>query len=166
MVARRSSTSFARVPLVLMLPLLPACGIVRDWRELRTDPMTLGEAYEGLQHIVTKNGYRVDAAASDRGNGTLHTRWRERVLPNRHRARFRVQAEFLIDEGTSAGGWPLRYIIEQQTIKDLRRDVDPREEDWSSAGQDSEGEAILGEQLLRRLAPKALDPRNERKPEP
>ncbi len=153
----------ARWSLCLLL-LLPSCGIVRDWRELRTDPMSLGECYEGLSYIVTRNGLVIDAATSDRGHGTLQTRWRERLLDNRHRGRFRLQAEILVDEGSAANGWPIRYIVEQETVKDLRRDLEPREEDWSPAGQDSERETILGEQLLRRLAPKSLEPAKQQGP--
>jgi hypothetical protein len=158
MVARSSRSLLLFLPVLLSLLLLPACGTVRDWREMRTDPMPLGEAYEGLQYIVTRNGFTVDAAASDRGNGLLQSRWRDRLFGNRHRGRFRLQAEVLIDEGSAANGWPLRYILEQQEVKDSRHFTDPREEDWSPSGQDSEGEAILGEQLLRKLAPKSLVP--------
>jgi hypothetical protein len=40
-------------------------------------------------------------------------------------------------------------------VKDLGRSRQPREEDWSDDGQDREKESILGEKLVRRLAPKA-----------
>lgn len=158
MVARSSCPLVLSLSSLVSLLLLPSCGMVRDWRELRTDPMPLGEAYEGLQYVVTRNGFRVDAATSDRGNGTLQTRWRDRLLANRHLGRFRLQAEILIDEGSAEAGWPLRYILEQQEVKDNRRFNDAREEDYSPAGQDSEGEVILGEQLMRKLAPKAMEP--------
>ncbi|MBL8738007.1 MAG: hypothetical protein JNL12_16350, partial [Planctomycetes bacterium] len=39
--------------------------------------------------------------------------------------------------------------------KDLRRDENPREEDWSADGQDAAKEALFQERLLRRIAPKS-----------
>ena len=52
-------------------------------------------------------------------------------------------------------GWPLRFYIEQETVKDLRRDENPREEDWSADGQDAAKEALFQERLLRNVAPKS-----------
>ena len=76
----------------------------------------------------------------------------ERNFPIRNR----VKMEILIDDGSREEGWLVRYVIEQEKVDDLRRHVSPREEDWSADGQDGEGEAILGERLIRRLAPKSV----------
>jgi hypothetical protein len=135
--------------------LLAACGSVRDWRELRTDPMTLAEAYDGLVFVASGDGFLNDASASDRGLGIWQSRWKQRTLDDRHPGRFRLRAELLPELGSAGTGWPIRYVVEQQKVKDLRRSVSPQEDDWSSNGQDREREAILGEKLFRRLAPKA-----------
>jgi hypothetical protein len=140
-----------------LFPLLfVACGTVHDWRELRTDPMTLAEAYEGIAFVASGDGFLNDASVSDRGLGTWQSRWKQRTLENRHPGRFRLRAEVLLDQGSAANGWPIRYAILQQTVKDLRRSVTPQEDDWSNNGQDREREAILGEKLFRRLAPKGM----------
>jgi hypothetical protein len=72
----------------------------------------------------------------------------------RHPARYRLLAEIDLEQGSSAKGWLVRFAIDQEVVKDLRRSIEPREEDWSRAGQDQESEAILNEALLRRLAPR------------
>ena len=146
-----------RARCLLSVPLLlVSCGTVRDWRELQTAPMPLGEAFDGLEHVATGVGFAADASVTDRGMGIWQSRWRERIEPvKRHPARYRLRAEILVDEGSAELGWPLRYAIDQETVDDLRRSVQPREEDWSDAGQDREKEAILGEALARRLAPRA-----------
>jgi hypothetical protein len=146
---RRSSATFACL-------LLTACGSVRDWRELRTDPMPIGEVYDGLTAVAAGDGFFPDNSVSDRGHGIWQSRWKERLLDNRHPGRFRLRAEVDVDTGAAAAGWDLRYRIEQETVDDLRRSSAPAEDDWSADGQDGEREAIFGEKLVRRLAPKTL----------
>lgn len=116
--------------------------------------MTFGECYDGLEFIATHDGFGRDTLTSDRGLGTWQSRWRERELGLGRPGRYRLRAEILIDEGSTQTGWPIRYAIDQEKVKDLARSRQPREEDWSTDGQDREREAILGEKLVRRLAPK------------
>lgn len=144
----------------LLVPFLfAACGTVRDWRELKTEPMPIGDCYEGIAWVASRDGYQSDDSVSDRGFGIWQSRWRNFVLPeNRHPGRFRLRVEVLLDEGNATEGWPIRYAIDQEVIDDLRRSRDPREEDWSAAGQYKEREAILGERFLRKLAPKSVAP--------
>jgi hypothetical protein len=132
-----------------------ACGSVRSWREMDSAPMTYGECFDGFVFVATRDGFLADESACDRGLGLWLSRWRQRVLERGFAARYRLRAEILVEEGSNERGWPIRYYIEQEKVKDLRRFSDPREEDWSADGQDEEREAILGEKLLRRLAPKA-----------
>lgn len=143
--------------LLWFLPLFASCGTVRDWRELETAPMTVGECFDGIVHVATGVGFTSDDSVTDRGLGVWQSRWRFRTLPPvGHPARYRLRVEMLLDEGSPTDGWPLRFAIDQETVDDLRRSMDPREEDWSDDGQDREKEAILGEALSRRLAPKPL----------
>lgn len=150
-----------RARCLLFLPLLlTSCGIVRDWRELQTAPMTLGECMDGIVHVANGVGFSSDDSVTDRGMGIWQSRWRFRVLPPVGRpARYRLRAEVLVDEGSAAAGWPIRFAVDQEKVEDLRRSIEPREEEWSDADQDRESEAILGEALVRRLAPKSLPPR-------
>ena len=134
--------------------LLAACGTVTDWRELRSAPMTFGECYDGLVFVAKKDGFAADTMGSDRGLGTWQSRWRERQIGLGRPGRYRLRAEILIDEGSSTAGWPIRYAIEQDKVKDLRKSLQPAEEDWSADGQDREREVIFGEKLVRRLAGK------------
>lgn len=154
-----------RAPWLLFLPFLfTSCGLVRDWREMRTAPMSYGECFDGFVHVATGAGFSSDNSVTDRGLGIWQSRWRFRVLrPSGHPARYRLYAEVLVDEGSPATGWPIRFAVDQEKVDDLRRSIDPREQDWSSAGQDRESEAILGEALTRRLAPKPMPDQGARK---
>jgi hypothetical protein len=152
-------------PLLLLFSLFASCGSIRQWRELQTEPMSIGEAYGGFVAIATaRGGWRVDESAADRGNGIWESRWRKREMERNFPIRNRLRMEILLDEGSRAEGWWVRYVIEQEKVKDLRRHAQPREEDWSANGQDQEGEAILGERLLRRLAPKSVQIPERRDP--
>ena len=149
-----------RAPTCLMLILassLAGCYTVRDWRELQTEPMTLGACYDGVEFIASNSGFRIDSSKSDRGLGTWQSRWRKREKERHFPIRNRLKLEILVDEGSTATGWPVRYLIEQEKVVDLRRHANPQEDDWSSDGQDSEGESILGQRLVRRLAPKSVE---------
>ncbi len=144
--------------MLCLLPLLlsfAACGTVTDWREMKSAPMTFGTCYDGLLFIATRDGFRPDSLASDRGVGTWQSVWRERQIGLGRPGRYRLRAEVLIEEGSTEAGWPIRYAIQQQKVKDLRHSLQPAEEDWSDDGQDREREVIFGEKLVRRLAPKA-----------
>ncbi|MBX3463888.1 MAG: hypothetical protein KF830_12020 [Planctomycetes bacterium] len=140
------------VPLLLSFA---ACGTITDWRELRSAPMKYADCYDGLVFIAQRDGFSADSLACDRGLGTWQSRWRERQIGLGRPGRYRLRAEVLIDEGSDQAGWPIRYVIEQQKVKDLRQSLQPQEGDWSPDGQDREREAILGEKLVRRLAPKS-----------
>jgi hypothetical protein len=116
--------------------------------------MTFGECFDGLIAIANSTGFTADIAACDRGLGLWQSRWRMRQLGLNRPGRYRLRAEVMIDEGSSAKGWPIRYVIEQQKVKDLRKSLEPSETDWSNDGQDREIETIFGEKLVRRLSPK------------
>ncbi|MGB3968058.1 MAG: hypothetical protein WBO45_15085, partial [Planctomycetota bacterium] len=149
--------------LPFLLLLFAACGTVHDWRELKTAPMTFGECYTGIVEIASRE-LRSDDSVSDRGLGIWQSRWRTKMLERNFLGRQRLRVEVLLDEGSATDGWPIRYVVEQQKVEDLRRFTDPREDDWSDAGQDREAETLLGERLLRRLAPKAAGTPEQRRP--
>lgn len=134
--------------------LLASCGTVHDWREIKTAPMTQAECYEGLVYVATRGGLAADIPNCDRGLGTWQSRWRVRQLPIFGLGRYRLRAEMLLDEGSAAEGWIIRYAVEQQKVEDPRRRTDPTEDDWEDAGQDREAEATLGSRLERKLGPK------------
>ena len=144
-------------PLLLLFSLLASCSSVRDWRELETEPMSLGQVWNGFTQIATaRNGWRVDESVTDRGNGLWQSRWKKREMERNFPIRNRLKLEIFLDEGSREKGWLIRYVIEQEKCNDLRRHSNPQEDDWSPDGQDTEGEAILGERLVRRLAPKSV----------
>jgi len=131
-----------------------ACGTVSDWRELKSAPMAFGDCYAGLIYVANHHGFAPDVSVCDRGLGLWQSRWRLRQLGLNRPGRYRLRAEVMIDEGSTTAGWPIRYVIEQQKVKDLRHSTDPTEDDWSDDYQDRENEAIFGEKLARRLSPK------------
>lgn len=147
-------------PARLLVPLLflfsTACGVVNDWREIKTAPMTIGECYDGLIFIADKDGFSPDMTECDRGLGTWQSRWRMRQIGLGRPGRYRLKAEILVDEGSAKDGWTIRYVVEQQKVKDLRRSLEPSDTDWSNDGQDRERESILGEKLVRRLGAKVM----------
>lgn len=134
--------------------LCAGCGTIIDWREVKSDPMTVAECYDGFVYIANKNGFAADTAACDRGLGTWQSRWRQKALDLGRPARYRLRAEILFDESSAELGWTIRYAIQQEKVKDLRHSVNPGPSDWSADGQYGEKEVILGEQLARRLTAK------------
>ena len=147
----KSARSLLSIPVLFALC---ACGTISDWREARSAPMTFGDCFDGLIAIANTSGFTADVSACDRGNGLWQSRWRTRQLERFGYGRYRLRAEVLIDEGSAKTGWPIRYVVEQQRVKDLRNTLDPAEGDWSNDGQDRETEAVFGEKLVRRLCPK------------
>jgi hypothetical protein len=112
-------------------------------------------------HVATGSGLTSDDSVTDRGLGIWQSRWRMRTLPTTRRvARYRLRLEVMLEEGDAKTGWPIRFAVDQEVVKDPRRDLAPRDEDWSRDGQEREKETILGEALARRLAPKPM-PRAE-----
>lgn len=144
--------------LLLLLPALASCGSVRQWRELKTEPMTRGAAWNRFVEVVTaRDSWLSDPSETDRGLGIWQSRWRVREKERNFPIRNRLRAEFLFDYGSDEEGWLLRYVVEQESCDDLRRHSNPREEDWSADGQETELEAILGQRLLRALAPESVE---------
>lgn len=135
------------------LAVLPACSIAKNWQDLKTGPMTYAEVYDTVAFIADGDGFVPDHSACDRGLGTWQSRWRQRHLTLGRPQRYRLRVEIDVDEGSAAAGWPVRYVVEQQIVKDLRHDRDPKESDWSLDGQDTEREQRFGDRLARRLQP-------------
>lgn len=132
--------------------LLASCSMVKDWREIRTAPMSYGQCFDGLSYVANGDGFTADLIESDRGLGIYQSRWRQLPLALNRPGRYRLYAEVLLDEGSATAGWTIRYVIEQQKVKDLRKSLEPQEDDWSDDGQNRERETIFGEKLVRRLA--------------
>ncbi len=145
-----------RLLLLSALSTLAACGTVSDWRDIDTAPMTWAACYENLDFVAKHHGFTPDVPNCDAGKGLWQSRWQPRQLGLNRPGRYRLRAEVLFDEGSPDKGWPVRFVVEQQKVKDLRRpDENARtEDDWSRDGQDAEIEAIFGEKLRRRLGAK------------
>ena len=111
---------------IVLFSLLASCGTFRNWRELQTEPMSLGEAWQGWVDIVTsRDGWVVDHSATDRGNGLWQSRWKRREIDRNFPVRSRLCMEILVDDGSRNDGWIVRYVIEQEICEDLRRHQDP-----------------------------------------
>lgn len=140
----------------LLAVLFASCGLVHDWRELQTEPMSIGACFDGVEHCARGMKFVSDDSVTDRGLGIWQSRWRQRVKPPVGKpARYRLRVEILLDEGTPKTGWPLRFVVDQEVVDNLRKATSPEEDDWSSDGQDREIESIYGEALRRRLAPRS-----------
>jgi hypothetical protein len=145
------------------LLLLASCGSVRSWQELSTRPMRQGEVYAAVDQLARADGFLPDAATSDGGLGIWQSRWRHRQIGLGRPGRFRLRVEVMIDEGSPDSGWPVRYLVEQQKVKDLKKSQSPAESDWSADGQDQEREYLFGERLHRRVG--GVAPATEPPPE-
>ncbi|MCR9247165.1 MAG: hypothetical protein NXI31_19200 [bacterium] len=142
---------------LLLLPFLTAftaCGISRDWQEIKTAPMSRADCYDGLVFVATRDKYAPDIRECDRGLGTWQSRWRVVTRERFGLYRYRLIAEMLLDEGSAQDGWIIRYLVEQEKVSDPRRDRDPQEGDWKHVGQEREAEALLRARLERKLGPK------------
>lgn len=137
--------------LVLFAALLlgAGCTTSKNWRELLVDKLPIGVVYSDIEFVAVHDGYVASIADSDAGLGTWHSKWRLKQLPLGRPGRFRLSAE--IHEDGRAGGWRVRWCIEQQRVKDLGKSIDYVEDDWSDDGQDAERELLFGERLSRRL---------------
>lgn len=116
--------------------------------------MPVGDCYDGIIFVATRSGLLADMTMCDRGYGTWQSVWRLRQLRPFGIGRYRLRVEILMDEGSPSGGWPVRYIFEQQRVEDPRNERDPLEEHWTDDGQDTEAEVIFGERLRRRIGRK------------
>lgn len=145
------------VRLLFLVPLLFAsCGVVHNWNEIETAPMSLADCYDSVEFIAVSPGrLRPDTGVCDRGLGIWQSRWRERTLGRFGKGRYRLKAEILIDEGSRTDGWTVRYVVEQQRVEDPRRRDEPTEDDWANDGQDREAEANFGERFRRRVGVKS-----------
>lgn len=143
-----------------VIPLAGACSTAKDWKEVRSAPMPYADVYDGVEAVANGGGLSADRGVCDRGLGIWQSRWRQRTLAMHGRpGRFRLRAEVDVEDGSESAGWLVRYFIEQEKVDDLRRTKDPREEDWSYGGQDTEAEFLFGERLSRRLrSHEAVDP--------
>lgn len=112
--------------------------------------MSQAEVYDALEYVARTDGY-APGPGCDRGLGVWQSRWRFRQIGLGRPGRFRLRGEVLVDRGNAQQGWTVRYLVEQQKVKDLRYSMDPREEDWSNDGQDDNREETFGERLRMRL---------------
>lgn len=80
------------------------------------------------------------------------SRWREVTPGFGQSMRQRVRAELVEQKGEGdAVVWQVRLCVERERVKDLAHSLQPREEDWSSDGQDQELEQIIVTQLRLRF---------------
>ena len=145
------------VPFALLLPvllLLASCGTLHDWQEVKTEKIAQAELFDAIEHIALKNGYTPDVGETDRGLGVFVSRWRRSHQWVGRPLRYRLVVEVDLEEPTQEGGYFVRYAVERQKVGNPSRSMDPREEDWSDDGQESEAEYLFGTSLQLRLTGK------------
>lgn len=130
--------------------LLGSCRTAFQWQEVRSGPATRAEVYDAVDFVARGDGF-LPGPTCDRGLGIWESKWRYRQLGLGRPGRYRLRSELLIDEGSRETGWSVRFKIEQEKVDDLRKSLDPREQDWESDGQDYEREALFVERLRLRL---------------
>ena len=97
----------------------------------------------GLASAATARhiGFRPDRAASDFGARRYVSQWRVLYFGggNNRPFRRRLHAE-VKPVPKQVGRWMVEYYVERQTVEEMTRNMQPREEDWVPAGQDAESE--------------------------
>jgi len=143
--------SMPRTWWLVLLPMTASCGTVYNWREVRSGPATQAEVYDAVEYLARTDGFQRSEGECDRGLAVWASRWRYRQIGLGRPGRYKLRAEVLLENGSKEEGWVVRYIIEQQKVKDLGRSLDPAETDWSNDGQDGEREFLFGQRLQMRL---------------
>ncbi|MCA8976910.1 MAG: hypothetical protein KDC98_19460 [Planctomycetes bacterium] len=143
----------ARLSLLALLT-FTSCGVVHEWNEVQSVPMTLADCYDGIVDTATTVGLVPDISVCDRGLAIWQSKWREVSLRPFGLGRFRLRAEVLLEEGSAERGWVVQFAFEREKVGDPRRERSPIEEDWQADGQDREKEALFGERLRRRVGVK------------
>lgn len=153
------NASDLRRAVILAALLLVGCASTRrNWRELGSRTVPFEDAWDAVAQTSARHGFPMSESESDRGRGQFKSRWRSATQGFGQTRRRRVVAEILRSEADAPiPGWQVRFHVEQQAVKDMARSLDPREEDWSSDGQDANFEDILEVQLRLRFGDRPED---------
>ena len=136
----------------LLLLAFCACASTRlDWRPIEFPNRPFEDVWTSMKVACAQQGYEEDGAATDRGLKRFQSTWKSRELAfgRTNRSRVRAQMERLAEPAPA--GWRVELAVERQVVKDMSRALNPRESDWSSAGQDADAEQLLLGQMLMRL---------------
>jgi hypothetical protein len=137
-----------RILSFFLLLLSVSCSSVwYDYRELEVEGLSSGAVWEISQNALEATlGVPLDKAHTDRGMRTMETKWRTQAQPFRKGERRRGGIEIVMGD-VEKRTMTIRYYIEMQYNKTIGSEFDPKEEDWSGAGQDED----LQEHLRYRL---------------
>lgn len=149
----RRAPSLLRRALFTALAVLSACASTyRDWQDLGVRPQAFQDLWDAVAEVSTRHGMPPHVRQTDRGRGQFTSRWREVTPGFGQTMRQRVRAELIEQKGEAdAVVWQVRLCVERERVKDLAHSLRPREEDWSSDGQDQELEQIIVTQLRLRF---------------
>ena len=144
--------SLAALSLLALALLGTSCRTAYRWQEFQTGPVTQAEVFDAIERLARTDGF-APGEQCDRGLAVWVSRWRQQQVGLGRPGRSRLHAEILVDQGSAQDGYMVRFRIERQVVEDLKKSRDPREEDWSEAGADTEREYLFGERLRRSLPP-------------
>jgi hypothetical protein len=151
-----------RILSFLLLSLSMSCSSVwYDHKVLEVDGLSMGTVWDLSQNALESTlGAPLDTARTDRGMHRMKTRWRTQAQPFRKGERRRGLIELVVsdDEKRSI---TIRYYIERQYNKTIGDEFNPKEGDWSGAGQDER----LEEHLRYRLRLAVAQAQGKRVPE-
>jgi len=138
------------ISFVLLLLSMSCSTVWNDYKEYEVEGLSMGALWELSQNSLESTiGVPLDKAHTDRGMHKMETRWRTQAQPFRKGERRRGMIELVVtDEEKQI--ITIRYYIEQQFNKTIGSEFDPKEEDWSAAGQDEDLQEHL--RYLLRLA--------------
>lgn len=131
-----------RLSCALLLGLtLSACQSGPDWQKVDVGPVPFEDAWDAVAQIAEIDQMPIDAAGTDRGKRVMQTMWRTRSMPFRGSIRRRLRAEF--EQPEQGRDWLVKFCVEKQTTGLVSGGFDPKEEDWTDAGQDDQMEMLM-----------------------
>lgn len=125
----------------------------RDWREVTPRVVSFEDLWTAVVETATRHHFTPDSEGTDRGRGRFQSRWRVSTpgFGQSHRMRLRAELEQQPPADTAPPVWVLRFCVERQTVPDMARSMNPREQDWSGDGQDRDTEDVLEAQFRLRF---------------
>ena len=127
-----------------------SCGAgYHNYRTLNIQELPFEDVW-GMCVDAVETGFDLDRAQFDRGARKLVTKWKVgNAVLFRRGDRTRLHLEV---ETHGPRDFNIRFYVEQEQNKNMSHSFHPREEDWSSAGQDGLAEDLLAQHLRSRVA--------------
>ena len=126
----------------LLLVSLAGCSAYDpEPREFRVRQHSAEDVFAEIVRFAASRGFGADPGEADETKRLFVSAWRGGGLPIRSRSGgFRVRLRAEVVPVLDGQGWRILYYFERQRIGAIGRGIDPKDDDWVSAGQDVQRE--------------------------